>query len=146
MTVQMSGGRYDDRQWPVPWVNWEVSDEEGEGLVRCGAAMEVVLPPAPVLPERKSSPQAAAAHIAAEEAAAAAQARPPVTEKEAAAAAKAAAREPLPPPELEKNPPVPLPGDPVDAWREYAVSRGMTEAEAKSKNKTQLQAAYGGRL
>lgn len=130
MIVQMSGGRYDDRTWPLPWHDFEVPDDEGRGLIRCGAAMEVVstvpiakaapplLPPAPLAKEVPAPPVKAAPGPA------------------PAPAVRAPAAEV----------PQPAPGDPKSAWADYAVSRGATRAEADERTKTQLQAVYGGRL
>ena len=66
MVTQMSGGRYDDQSWPTPWTDFEVPDEEGRGLIRCGAAMEVVgglmaEPAAGADPEPESEPESAPA-------------------------------------------------------------------------------------
>jgi len=126
MTVQMSGGRYDDRQWPVPWHDFEVPDEEGRGLISCGAAMEVV---GATQPEKQEAPAPEPAW----------QPLPSSSNDPV----------PVPPPltlEPEENPPVPSNADPKAAWVEYAVSRGATPEEAESLTKSQLQAAYGGRL
>jgi hypothetical protein len=139
MTVQMSGGRYDDRQWPPPWTNFEVTEEEGHGLVRCGAAMEVVQqsepapltggedPQTPQVPPYVASPQSA-------ESAATAQPASITPQEIAAAQAEHAAKT------------VPSPGDPKAAWVEHAVSQGMDRAEAESSTKAALQQQYGGRL
>jgi hypothetical protein len=129
MTVQMSGGRYDDRQWPAPWHNFEVPDEEGRGLIRCGAAMEVVKQdPEP------DAPEPAAAEPAWEPLPSSSAAPAPVPDPEPEPAAPA------------EEIPLPLPRDPKPAWVEYAVSRGASQAEAEAMTKDQLQAAYGGRL
>lgn len=131
MIVQMSGGRYDDRQWPLPWHDFEVPDDEGRGLIRCGAAMEVV---GAVRPE----PAVPAAVPAA------------ITEPGPAVPAAMAEPEPVPVPEpaaeVPAEVPVPVPGDPKAAWVDYAVSQGTARAEAEDMTKAQLQAAYGGRL
>lgn len=138
MTVQMSGGRYDDRQWPAPWTNFEVTEEEGRGLVRCGAAMELVPaepvsltggedPQTPQIPPYVASPQPA-------ESAATAQPASITQEEIAAAQAEHAAKT------------MPSPGDPKAAWVEHAVSQGMDRAEAESSTKATLQQQYGGRL
>jgi hypothetical protein len=130
MTVQMSGGRYDDRQWPAPWRNFEVPDEEGRGLIRCGAAMEVVSDDSapeqdqpepiqqPVGPPYTASPQT-----------------PSLTAEEIAAAqAQEAAKT------------QPAPGDPKASWVEHAVKQGLSQDEAEGKTKAQLQQEYGGRM
>lgn len=142
MIVQMSGGRYDDRTWPLPWHDFEVPDDEGRGLIRCGAAMEVVgalatkatpAPPVKAAPSVKAmpAPSVKAAPVAPAKA-------DPVPSVQAVPVAPAKA------PEAEM--PQPAPGDPRSAWIDYAVSRGAPRAEANERTKTQLQAVYGGRL
>lgn len=142
MVYQMSGGRYDDRQWPAPWHDFEVTDEEGRGLIRCGAAMEVVGGTAPSTPEGSLVSQ---------------QAPEPEPVQPAWQGLPSSSNDPIPVPppapvedpivlEPEENPPVPLNADPKAAWVEYAVSRGMNQADAESMTKAQLQAEYGGRL
>lgn len=128
MTTQMSGGRYDDRSWPTPWVNFEVPDEEGRGLVAAGVALEVVLPPEAKAPLRSLTvtPESA-------QASATASALPPPSP-------------PPPAPPVTEEVPQPRPADPKDAWVEYAVSRGVSKAEAEAMTKAQLQAAYGSRM
>lgn len=129
MIVQMSGGRYDDRQWPLPWHDFEVPDDEGRGLIRCGAAMEVV---GAVRPE-SAVPAAVPAVMA-----------------EPEPAVPAAMAEPesalTPEPAVVKELAPPAPGDPKAAWVDYAVSQGTARAEAEDMTKAQLQAVYGGRL
>ena len=116
MVTQMSGGRYDDQSWPTPWTDFEVPDDEGRGLIRCGAAMEVVgglVKPAPdddPEPVPEADPEPA----------------PAVT------------------PEPAGGPPAV--GDPKADWVEHAVNQGATREEAESQTKAQLQQNYGGRL
>lgn len=124
MTYQMSGGRYDGTNWPSPWVSFEVPDWEGEGLVHCGAAIQMVLPAAG--PERKPKPE------------------PKLTAP--ALVVPEPAPEPEPEPAVVTELPQPAPGDPKPAWVDYAVSRGASRAEAEDQTKAQLQTAYGGRL
>lgn len=116
MIVQMSGARYDDRMWPVPWTDFEVPDEEGRGLIRCGAAMEVVQPVKAVPP-------------------------PP-----APAPAAKAVPEVLVSAQVPEELPRPSNSDSKEAWVEYAVQRGASRAEAEVQSKANLQAAFGGRL
>ena len=47
MVTHMSGGRYDDRQWPGPGVPFEVPDWEGEGLVKWHHAIQLADSPEP---------------------------------------------------------------------------------------------------
>lgn len=125
MTVQMSGARYDDRQWPRPWSDFEVPDEEGRGLVRCGAAMEVV--------SDGSAPTDT--ESAAETAADVPSTPSSLTQEEIAAAqAQQAAKT------------QPSPSDPKAAWVEHAVAQGADPAEAEGMTKVQLQQEYGGRM
>ena len=124
MVFQMSGGRYDDRNWPVPWVNFEVPDEEGRGLIACHAAVEVPqnapVPPAAPVVKRVTAPAPAPVAV--------------VEDKPASTAVE--------PPQKSQ----PSPTDPKQAWVDYAVTMGVSRAEAEDKTKAQLQAAYGGRL
>lgn len=129
MVYQMSGGRYDDRRWPVPWTDFEVPDDEGHGLVRCGAAMEVVGTVVPVA--AKSVPAAASVAV-------------PAAEPDAPVVPAAPAEEIVA--ELFSEPAAPRPSDPKQDWVEYAVSRGAPRSEAENQTKVQLQIAYGGRL
>lgn len=135
MIVQMSGGRYDDRSWPTPWVDFEVPDEEGRGLIRCGAAMEVVgTPETAAEPAQEPAPEPVVPAAPAWEGLPSSSNDPaPVP---APAMAKTAIDEAY----------VPVPADPKAAWVEYAVSRGASQGEAEGMTKAQLQAAYGGRM
>jgi hypothetical protein len=117
MTLAMSGGRYDDRQWPAPGINFEVPEAEGRGLIRCGAALEVEMPAAQatVATATGTAPSLTAAEIA---------------EAQAQHAAKTG----------------PAPGDPKAAWVDHAVNQGLSRDEAEAMTKVQLQQGYGGRL
>lgn len=128
MTYQMSGGRYDGTSWPNPWVSFEVPDWEGEGLVYCGAAIQMTMPAAE--PERKPKPEP----------------KPEPKPVELVAPEPAAEPAPEPEPAVVKELPQPAPGDPKSAWVDYAVSRGASRAEAEDQTKAQLQATHGGRL
>lgn len=130
MVYQMSGGRYDDRTWPTPWTDFEVPDEEGRGLISCGAAMEVV---GIVVSAAEAESVVTAAESAAETAALTAKAAESASET-AALAAEAPA------------PAAPRPADPKQDWVDYAVSLGAPRSEAETQTKVQLMAAFGGRL
>lgn len=134
MVWQMSGGRYDDRVWPSTGMDFEVPDEEGAGLIRAGAAVQV--PYAPAL-ESAPSPVPEPALVTAA-------AWQPTLEPEPAPA-PAPVSAPTAMTVLDQAY-VPVTGDPKAAWVEYAVSRGAAQAEAEGMTKAQLQAAYGGRL
>jgi hypothetical protein len=135
MAWQMSGGRYDDRSWPPPWTDFEVPDEEGRGLVNCGAAIEVpqleplMLKSVPLQPV-------------------------PVTATAVATSAGGDSGgddeedpgQPAGSPVTGNAPALPAPGDPKSAWVDYAVSQGFSEDEANAMTKTHLLQALGGRL
>jgi hypothetical protein len=122
---QMSGGRYDDRAFPPPWTDFEVPDEEGNGLIYCGAAVRVT---------RAAAPEPEPEPVKLSE---------PVSEPVLESSFR---RAPEPEPAVVKELPQPAPADPKAAWVDYAVSRGATRAEAEDQTKAQLQAMYGGRL
>lgn len=133
MVVQMSGSRYDDRMWPQPWVNFEVPDEEGRGLIRAGAAMEVVQQETEQAPHQASqAPQTPQI--------------PPYVASPPPATAQATASPPAPAQDEEPAKP-PSPNDPKAAWVEHAMANhGVGEDEANTMTKAQLQANYGGRM
>ena len=122
MVYEMSGGRYDDRAWPPTWTDFEVPDEEGRGLVACGAAVFIASSAAPAAKPVVQAPAVKA----------------PSPEPEPVKA-EAVVPEPA-------ETPRPSPADPKAAWVAYAVSRGAPRSEAEDSTKAQLQAAYGGRL
>ena len=122
MLIQMSGSRYDDRMWPPPFINFEVPDEEGRGLIASGVALEVEMPK-----EEKPAPPAPPADL------------------------PAAVFEPLPsssntPAPAAVSPEPPRATDSKQDWVEYAVSQGAVRAEVENQTKAQLQSVYGGRL
>lgn len=57
MTEQYSGPRFDGRMWPTAGAEFEVDDEEAEGLVRQGVA-ELVAPPKAVTAPKVREPKA----------------------------------------------------------------------------------------
>lgn len=138
MVYQMSGGRYDDRQWAPPGVDFEVPDEEGDGLVRAAAAIFVRAsapapsPPASATPAPVSEPSATAAGPVAGEGAYG------IPQSLAATGPEAG---PVP-----EEAPEPKPADPKAVWVDYAVSQGAGRSDAESLTKAQLMQAYGGRL
>lgn len=121
MVYEMSGGRYDDRAWPPTWTDFEVPDAEGEGLVACGAAIYVAASAAPASVPAPEPVVAKAAPV------------PEPVEEPASEPVVAEVKQPAP-------------ADAKLAWVNYAVSRGASRAEAEDSTKSQLQAAYGGRL
>jgi hypothetical protein len=131
MVHQMSGGRYDDRQWPPPGFEFEVPDWEGEGLVRSNSAVKIrelpddrpvyVTPPAPV-----SLPSETAAGPV----------LPEPSPEDASPGPAAPGGDPEPP----------KPSDPKQDWMDYAVTQGMTEDEAGAQTKADLMSRFGGRL
>jgi hypothetical protein len=141
MVHQMSGGRYDDRQWPPPGFEFEVPDWEGEGLVRSNSAVKIrelkddrpayVTPPAPVsLPSETAAgpvPPEPAPEVV-------------VSSGPAASDSDSDVQEP------------PKPSDPKQDWMDYAVAeserRGapITEDQAGARSKADLMSEYGGRL
>jgi hypothetical protein len=127
MILQMSGGRYDGRNWPIVGANFWVPDEEGQGLVGCGAAVFFSADP-----KAKTVPEPKAEMVT----------EPEPGELEPAAPVAAPAAVPVTPAELAR----PTPADPKAAWVEYAVGQGASRDDAENRTKVQLQAAYGGRL
>lgn len=131
MAWQMSGGRYDDRPWPPPWTDFEVPDEEGRGLVSCGAATEVVREaPAQAAPV-KSAPAPS----------------PPVSpagDEDDDDEGEVPAESPVV--TDGTTVPLPAPDDPKSAWIKYAVSLGFSQEEAGAMTLAHLKMAFGGRL
>lgn len=123
MVTHMSGGRYDDRQWPGPGVPFEVPDWEGEGLVYWKHAVKLADSPAP---EPPPAPEVPAAVEAWEE------------EHDRLESVADGTVEPQAEP--------PRPADPKQAWIDYAVSQGADEGEAASMTKIDLMSRYGGRI
>ncbi len=140
MVYQMSGGRYDGRNWPVTGVNFEVSDEEGQGLVGCGAAVYVgpSAKPEDAKPDNVKPEDAKPDNLkpadAKSDGTGPDNAEPDDAATDAAVSAELASGQPLP---------RPAPGDPKLAWVLYAVSQGASRGEAEESTKAQLQAAYG---
>jgi hypothetical protein len=133
MVVQMSGSRYDDRMWPPSWINFEVPDEEGRGLIRAGAAMEVVRQaPEPGEPLQSVTVTGQGPQPVTTEAVA----QPPSPVQEGTAAVQ----------EQETAAGMPAPADPKSAWVAYAMAHGSSEVDANNMTKAQLQAQYGGRM
>jgi hypothetical protein len=139
MVQQQSGGRWDDRPWPPPGVEFEVSAEEGAGLVRSHTAVKIrelkadrpeyVTPPAPV-----SLPSETAAGPV-----------PPDPAPEAdASPGPAAPSDGVGDVQDEAEPP--KPGDPKQAWIDWAVGQGMDGERAGAMSKADLMSRYGGRL
>lgn len=133
MTLSMSGGRYDDRQWPGPGVPFEVPDWEGEGLVRDHNAVKIA---DSARPARGHAAVPAPVPLPAETAAGPVTPEPP----------PGPGPEPVPPPEPEPEPEPPSQSDPKQAWIAWAVSQGEDEAAAAGMTKADLMSKHGGRL
>jgi hypothetical protein len=136
MTVQMSGSRYDDRMWPPPWISFEVPDEEGRGLIRAGAAMEVVqvTPDEPLLAATGQGPQIPP-YVAAAQPGTGPLTAQEIADAQAATAAREAAKT------------TPSPADPKSAWVQHAVdNHGVDQADAEAMTKAALQQQFGGRM
>lgn len=136
MVTSMSGGRYDDRQWPPPGIPFEVPDEEGEGLIRWHHAVKLADSPAPV-PEHVTAP--APVSLPAETAAGPVPAEPEFRETAAAKIAEALA--------LAEREEPPKPSDPKADWVEYAVrAKGADPDVAFRMSKADLMSRFGGRI
>jgi hypothetical protein len=125
LTANMSGTRANGDRYPPSWVPFEVADWEGENLVRAAVAQQVPAPPI-VPPPPLDSP----AQIATEPAPA-----------DTPAYIDARADVPVP-----AEPAPPAPGDPKQAWVDYAISQGLGWDEASRMTKADLQSRYGSRL
>lgn len=128
MWVQMmetiSGGRPNGEPWPPAGYLLECEDAEGNRLIASRLAQKHT-PPAKEKPEQKHERhERHEQHHQAEA-------------KPAEAGAEAEKPEVLP---------VPHPSAPVQAWRDYAVSKGADPREVAGLSKAQLQQVYGGRL
>lgn len=136
LVQQQSGGRWDDRVWPPPGIEFEVTAEEGEGLVRSSSAVKIrelpddrpeyITPPAPVsLPSHTAAGPDYTPESAPEE-------------------------EPGPAASGADPPEPPKPADPKQDWMDYAsdprTPGHITEDEAGMMTKADLMSRYGGRL
>lgn len=119
MTVNMSGGRHDDRAWPPAWVDFEVPDWEGRDLVRSGIARFV---------RHSGTPSP-----------------PPVQEPSPAAVVSEPARTAHGPVSEDEPPQPPKAVDPKQVWADYAVSLGEDEEHVATLTKAQLMERYGSR-
>lgn len=127
MVIQMSGGRYDDRQWPGPGIPFEVPDWEGAGLVADHNAVKLY-----EIPDGEPVPPAVEEPAAAE----------PVPSWEDEHDRLEAVADGTVEPQAEP----PRPADPKQAWIDYAVTQGASVDEATSMTKIDLMSRYGGRL
>jgi hypothetical protein len=159
MLISMSGGRDDDRAWPGVGVPFEVSDEEGEGLVRWHHAIKVgdspvpvkahVTAPAPVsLPAETAAgpvsppppePPLPAVHDLPEDPRPASMTQPVDTEMLGVDD------------DPENDPEPPKPADPKQAWIDYAVTgapagKRIPRAQAEGMTKADLMSMFGERL
>ncbi len=126
MVMHMSGTRANGDRYPPAFAPYEVADWEGEHLIRGGMARAVATPEWAVP-------------------------KPPAPVK-SAVAPKAVAPDPASAlaPEAEPAAPVageaPAPGDPKQAWVDYAVTQGMAADDASRMTKADLQSRFGPRL
>ena len=147
MTITISGGRADGRNWPDRWgAAIDLSAAEAWPLIRAGNAIQVdapekpkpLPPPASLTPAPRSEPAATARGPVA--------ASQPAPEPQAIRAwGPEAAPKPEPTPALVDMDP-PKPADPKQAWVDYAMAHGETEDEANMQTKAELMQKYGGRL
>jgi hypothetical protein len=131
--MHMSGTRANGDKYPPGFTPFEVADWEGEHLIRGGMARAVATPewavpkpPAP-LPEK---PVTVPGPVMQEPDPAPPAYQPDDPEPELAAPAG------LPP----------APGDPKQAWVDYAVTQGMPADDASRMTKADLQSRFGPRL
>lgn len=160
MTISISGGRADGRNWPERWGDAiDLPADEAWPLIRAGNAVEVQAPKraaAPLPPPTSLTP--------APQSEPATTARGPVVESSwdltgppaGGVIADSAPDEPVAPhvsvvrenaaaenvAELEP----PKPADPKQAWVDHAMAHGETEDEANMQTKAGLMSKYGGRL
>jgi hypothetical protein len=161
MAISMSGGRDDDRPWPGIRVPFEVTDEEGAGLVRWGHATDLTalgwtldqVPPHMRLPGTAHVPAPAPVSLPSETAAGPADNPPP---DEPLPAVHDLPEDPRPasmtqPVDTEMLgvddlPEPPKPSDPKQAWFDYALTQGLTGKGIDDVTKADLMSQYGGRL
>jgi hypothetical protein len=150
MRLNMSGGRYDNRQWPPAEVDFEVPDEEGRALIKDRNAVFVrqsadpVLPPAadPVISEPASTatgPVWSTPEEVAHEPGPGTEPGIVITEH----APEEVVHAPAPEPEMPEQP---RPADLKRTWEDYAVAQGMDPDDAVDATKAELMSKYGGRL
>jgi hypothetical protein len=162
MAISMSGGRDDDRPWPGVGVPFEVTDEEGAGLVRWGHAVDLgkqfkldELPPNLRLPGTPHVTAPAPVSLPAQTAAGPADNPPPDEPDPPLPHDLPGTRPEDPDPEpglaADELPEPPKPSDPKQAWVDYAAA-GAPPAEriprdqAEGMTKVDLMSRYGGRL
>lgn len=134
MIMHMSGTRANGEKYPPGFTPFRVEDWEGEHLIRGGMARQAA--PPKLTPPAQEPHKAAGRDWGAGDAPAAPAAPDPVPGPAPAA--------PLAPADPQARPPAP--GDPKQAWIDYAVARGMDEAKAAQMTKADLQSRFGPRL
>jgi hypothetical protein len=147
MIVGISGYRHDDRPWPPAHTEIVVPDWEADDLIRGGNAVPCEQDDdEPAVPDPVVSDPRPPSQIESEAAA--------VREPELPARAKVRAEatvqagdkpedEPGDEPEVAA---APSPGDPKQAWIDYAVTQGADVHQAGAMTKADLMSRYGGRL
>lgn len=143
-TMNMSGGRYDDRAWPPAWTDFEVPRWEADGLIKAGMARFVRMgePDAPPLPapaaeneKVMSSPaQTAEGPVA-----------PDDSKLQWGAEERAAAEEAAQTPGTDTGETSPPPSASKQDWILYAVRQGADDDTVGNMTKQQLMEQYGAR-
>ena len=153
MLHYISGGRWDDRDWPPGGGEIEVPDWEGADLIAGGNAI-----PAGAAPRASAEPEAVAAPASTEPGAGAA--APPDEGTQQLPGQPPEPEPVLPPPpdrdpEPEPEPALPpeaagpeppQPSDLKQAWIDWAVTQGADPEQAAAMTKADLMSRYGGRL
>lgn len=161
MIQNMSGGRYDNQQWPPAGIDFEVPDEEGEALIRDRNALFVrhsaVAPePVVIVEQIVSEPSPTGSGPIWSSAATGPAWSTPGDEKADKPAAKPALEKAAPEPTpdeiaheaapLAQTPNRPKPSESKRLWEDYAVAKGMDPDDAVDSTKAELMSKFGGRL
>ena len=158
MTISISGGRADGRDWPERWAgSIDLPADEAWPLIRAGNAIQVDAPEQPATP---LPPPASATPVPRSEPAVTA--RGPVLAGTTAFTPGGAASDDAPdaqdapyvsvvrenaqidPGLADREPP--KPAAPKQEWVDYAMAHGETEDGANMQTKADLMQKYGGRL
>lgn len=166
MTISISGGRADGRDWPERWgAAIDLPAEEAGPLIRAGNAIRVDapdgaqaadLPSASMTPSPVSEPAASARGpvpspfppqlMPAEEVAAAPAKLVPAADPEVSFRMIPDDEEPDVQPSAADGMNQPKPADAKQVWVDYAMAHGESEDEANMQTKAQLMQKYGGRI
>lgn len=138
MVMHMSGTRANGEKYPPGWTPFQVEDWEGEHLIRGGMAREAPVPDWAVpKPPAQDGPKADKGRDWGGSPA------PQVPASEPSPTA--AGPQPDPASVMPAAAP-PAPGDPKQAWVNYAVTQGMSADDAARMTKADLQSRFGPRL